>query len=108
MLRPEVGAQVHDLPPPECDEDHGGDDAEPLDAGVCALVCVAQLVLAELEVLHLLVDLADELLDAAQLGLDGLELLLGLDGGPVLGVGANVDVELNVAEGVGDAPGCRG
>lgn len=94
------------MPPPEGDENHGGDNAEPLDAGVCALVGVAQLVLAELEVFHLAVDLADKLLDAAQLGLDGLELLGGLNGGPVLGVGADIDVELNVAERVRDVSRC--
>jgi len=106
MLRPEVGAEVHDLPHPKGEEDQGGDDAEPLDAGVGALVGVAQLVLTELEVVHLLVDLGHELLDAAQLGLDGLELLSSLDGGPVLGVGADVDVELDVTEGVGDVSRC--
>jgi hypothetical protein len=51
-------------------------------------------------------DLGGELLDAAQLGLDGLELLGGLDGGPVLCVGANVDVELDCAEVDGGLVGC--
>ena len=94
---PEVGPQVHDLPRPEADEQPRGADAEVLDPAVGALVGIAQLLLAQPQVLHLRHDLGDGLLDAAQLGLDGLELLRGLDGGPVLGVGADVDVELHVA-----------
>lgn len=100
VLRPEVGAQVHDLPAPEGDEQGGGADAEPLDAGVGALVGVAQLLLAGAQVVHLVDDLLDHLLDAAQVRLDGAQLLGGLDGGPVLGVGADVDVQLDVARGV--------
>lgn len=106
MLGAEVGAEVHDLPGPEADEQPGGADAEPLDAGVCALVGVAELLLALAQVLHLLDNLTRHLLDAAQVGLDGLELLVGLDGGPVAGVGANLDVELNVAGRGGGTVGC--
>lgn len=95
--KPEVCPQVHNLPTPQTDEDERRADAEPLDAGVCALVGVAQLVLAGAQVVHLGVDLADELVDAPELRLDGLELLRRLDGVPVLCVGADVDVEFNVA-----------
>lgn len=98
MLGPEVRPQVHNLPCPQNNEQPGRSDAEPLDTVVCALVGVAQLLLALAQVVHLADDLGGELLDAAQLGLDGLELLGGLDGGPVLCVGANVDVELDGAE----------
>lgn len=105
MLGAEVGPQVHDLPGPEDDEQHGGADAEPLDPCVRALVGVAQLDLARAQVVHLVDDLSQLLLHAPQLRLDGLELLASLDRGPVLGVGANVNVELDVAE--GGAPGCR-
>jgi hypothetical protein len=101
MLGSEVGPQVHDLPSPEADQQHGGADAKPLDARVGALVRVPQLLLACAEVVHLGDDLGDGLLDAAEVGLDGLQLLGGLDGGPVLGVGTDVDVELNVARGDG-------
>lgn len=97
MLRPEVGAQVHDLPAPEADEQHGGADAEPLDAVVGALVGVAQALLARPQVVHLADDLADHLLDPAHLHLDRLQLLRRLDRGPVLGVGTDVDVQLDVA-----------
>ena len=41
--------------------------------------------------------LADRLLEAAQVRLDGPQLLRRLDRRPVLGVGANVDVQLDVA-----------
>ena len=90
------------MPAPEADEEHGGANAEVLDAAVGALVGVAQLLLAGAQVIHLADDFGHHLLDAAQLRLDGLELLGGLDGRPVLGVGADVDVELDVAIGVGD------
>lgn len=101
MLRAEVSTQIHDLPGPETDEEPGGADAEPLDAVVGALVGVAKLLLSETHVVHLADDLGHGLLDASQLGLDGLELLGGLDGGPVLGIGANVDVEFDGAGGRG-------
>ena len=105
MLRPEIRAQVHNLPHPQANQQKGGAHAEPLDAVVGALVGVAQGLLAGAQVVHLADHLGDHLLDAAQLRLDGLELLGGLDGGPVLGVGADVDVELDVAVGVGDVAG---
>lgn len=57
------------------------------------------------EVLHLGDKLAGDFLDAAELSLNRLELLGGLDGGPVLGVGADVDIELNMAGRVVDSLG---
>lgn len=107
MLGPEVGPQVHDLPHPQRHQQKGGAEAEPLDAVVGALVGVSQLLLARPQVVHLADDLGDHLLDAAEVGLDGLQLLGGLDGGPVLRVGADVDVEFHVAGGVVDVFGCR-
>lgn len=95
MLGTEVRTQIHDLPCPEANEDPRSADAEPLDAVVGALIGVAQLLLAAAQVVHLADNLARQLLDAPQLRFDGLELLGGLDGGPVLGVGANVDVEFD-------------
>lgn len=105
MLGPEVGAEVHDLPAPEADEQYGGADAEVLDSAVCALVGVAQLDLARAQVVHLIDNLGQHLLDAAQLCLNGLELLGRLNSGPVLGVGANVDIQLDVTG--GGSTGCR-
>lgn len=80
VLRSEVGAEVHNLPSPEADQQPGGGDAEPLDTVVGALVGVSQLLLSGAEVLHLGDDLAGDLFDAAELSLEGLELLGGLDG----------------------------
>ena len=103
---PEVRPQVQDLPDPEHDQDKGGAEPEPLDSVVGALVGVAQLLLPRPQVVHLAHDLGDHLLHTAKVGLDRLELLGGLDRGPVLRVGADVDVELDVAGRVGDVPGC--
>lgn len=106
MLGAEVRTQVHNLPRPKTDEEPGGADAEPLDTGVGALVGIAQRLLAVTQILHLVDNLGCHFLDTAQVGLDGLKLLGSLDGGPVLGVGADVDVELNVAGGGAGATGC--
>lgn len=104
--KPEVGPQVQDLPDPEHDQDEGGAEAEPLDPVVGALVGVAQLLLARPQVVHLAHDLGDHLLHTAKVRLDRLELLGGLDRGPVLCVGADVDVEFHVAGRVAEVPGC--
>lgn len=95
MLGAEVGAEVHNLPAPETNQQPRSADTEPLDTVVGALVGITQLLLTKAQVLHLVDNLGRQLLDAAQVGLDGLELLLGLDGRPVTGVGANIDIELN-------------
>lgn len=98
MLGSEVRPQVHNLPPPESNEQHGRANAKPLDPGVGALVRIPQCLLSRSEVVHLGDDFGNGLLDATEVGLDWLELLSRLDGGPILGVGANVDVELNVSD----------
>lgn len=108
MLAAEISTQVHNLPRPETNQQPGRQDAKPLDTRVGALVCVAQLLLACAQVLHFRDDLGCHFLNLAQLCLDGLELLVGLDGGPVLCVGANVNVELDVARGGVCAAGLRG
>lgn len=105
---PEVRPQVQDLPDPEHDQDEGGAEPEPLDPVVGALVGVAQLLLARPQVVHLAHDLGDHLLHTAKVRLDRLELLGGLDRGPVLCVGADVDVEFDVAGRVAKVPGYCG
>lgn len=105
MLRPEVGAQVHDLPAPEGDEQQGGGDAEPLDAVVGALVGVAEALLAGPEVVHLADHLADHLLNPPHLHLHRLQLLRRLDRRPVLRVRPDVHVQLDVSVRVSAA--CR-
>lgn len=103
---PEVCAQVQNLPHPQRHQDDGGAKPKPLDTGVGALVGVSQLLFPGSQVIHLADDLDHHLLHPAQISLDGLELLGGLDGGPVLGVGANVDVELDLLYRLADVFGC--
>jgi hypothetical protein len=97
MLRPEIGPQVHNLPRTQRHQYAHGPNRKPLDALIGTLIRITQLHLTTPEIVHLGHDLADDLLDASQLAFDRFELLVGLDGGPVLCVGANVDVELYVA-----------
>lgn len=104
--RPEVCPEIQNLPHPQPDEKEGGAKAEPLDAVVGALVGVAQLLLPCPQVVHLADNLLDHLLHAPQVRLDGLELLRCLDRRPVLGVGADVDIELDVPVRVGELLGC--
>lgn len=99
MLGAEVRTQVHNLPGPKTDEDPRRGDAKPLDTVVGALVRITQLLFPYTQIFHLVDNLLGEFLNTTQLGLHGLELLSGLDGAPVLGVGADVDVELDVARG---------
>jgi hypothetical protein len=96
MLGSEVGAEVHDLPTPETNQEPGGSNTEPLDTVVGALVGISELLLSGAEVLHLSNKLAGDLLNTAELSLDRLELLGGLDGGPILSIGTNIDIEFNV------------
>lgn len=105
MLGSEVGTEVHDLPAPETNKEPGCSDTKPLDTVVGALVGVSELLFSGAEVLHLGHELAGDLFDTAELSFDGLELLSRLDGRPILGVGANVDVELDVAGRVVDSVG---
>ena len=72
------------------------------------LSLVSRSLCSRARVVHLGVDLADELVDAPQLRLDGLELLRRLDRVPVLCVGADVNVELDVAARGATAAGCCG
>jgi hypothetical protein len=58
--------------------------------------------LTRTQVLHLGHDIGNHLLNAAEVCLNGLELLLRLDAVPVAGVGANVDVKFDGAGGVLD------
>lgn len=102
MLRPEVGPQVDNLPSTQANEHTHRAEREPLHTLVGALISITEALLTSAEIIHLRDDVSDHLLDAAEVGLDGLELLLRLDGGPVAGIGANLDIEIDFAGGVGD------
>ena len=106
VLRPEVRPEVHNLPRAQRHEHSHGADSEPLDTLVCALVGISQPDLTSPQVIQLGHDLGSNLADSLELRLHGLQLLAGLDGIPVFCVGANVDVELDVAVGVGNCVGC--
>jgi hypothetical protein len=103
MLGPEVSPQVHNLPSSQANEHTHGTECKPLHPLVGALVGITQTLLTRTEVIHLCDNVGDHLLDAAEVGLDRLELLLRLDGGPVAGVGADLDIEIDFAGGVGDS-----
>ena len=105
MLAPEIAPQVDDLPGTQADQHEHGQIAEPLHTVVGALVCISKLLLPCAQVVHLGNDLGDDLFKTAQFCLDRLELLASLDGGPVLSVGADVNVEFNVTGGVQVARG---
>jgi hypothetical protein len=107
MLRPEVRSQIHNLPRTQRHEHSHGADSKPLDALVCALIRISQLDLAPSQVVQLGDNLRGNLADPLELCFHGLQLLAGLDCVPVLGVGADVDVQLDVAVWVLDRVGCR-
>lgn len=97
MLAAEVRPQIDNLPCAQPDQRHHDSSRKPLDALVRALVGIPQLLFAPPEVLHLSDNLTNNLLNTLQFDLDGLELLGSLDSVPIAGVGANIDVELNLA-----------
>lgn len=97
MLAPEICAQVYNLPCSERYQHSHSEECKPLHTLVGALICVPQLLLSPPQVIHLLHNLADDFFDTAEFRFDGLQLLAGLDGGPVLRICADVDVQFNVS-----------
>lgn len=102
VLGAEVCAQIDNLPRAETDQHTHGAEGEPLHSLVGALVGITQPLLTGAEIIHFTDNLGNHLLNAAKVGLDGLEFLLGLDARPVTGVGANFNVEFNFTERVGN------
>lgn len=99
MLGPKVRPQIHDLPRPQPNQDPRSRDAKPLNTVVGALIGITQLLFPMAQIVHVAHNLLHLLLNVAQFRLKRLQLLRGLDGTPVLGVGADIDVELDVARG---------
>lgn len=108
MLAPEVGTKVHNLPSPKPNKHTHGTQRKPLDPLISALIGISKLLLATPQVIHLGDNLSNNLLDPPELRLNGLQLVGGSNGIPVLGIGANVNVELDVARGDGLGGAGRG
>jgi len=106
MLRPEVRPEVYNLPSTQCHQHAHGADSKPLDTLVCALIRISQLDFTSSQVVQLSDDLRRNLADPFELCFHGLQLLAGLNRVPVLGVGTDVDVQLDVAVRVLDRVGC--
>jgi hypothetical protein len=105
MLAPKVGSKVNDLPNAQGDQHPHGANCKPLDPLVSALIRITQLHLAPSQKVHLIDDLLGHLTQPLQLRLHRAQLLAGLNGAPIFGVGADIDVEfdgfLQVRGGVG-------
>ena len=97
---PEIRPQIDNLPSTQASQHTHCSKSKPFNTLIRTFIGISQFLLSGPHVLQLGDDLGNHLLDAAEIGLDGLEFLLGLDGGPVAGVGANVDVEFDLADGV--------
>jgi hypothetical protein len=106
VLGPEVRPEVDNLPCTKRHEHSHGTDSKPLDTLVGALIGISQLNLTSPQVIQLSHNLRGNLADSLELCFHGFQLLAGLDGVPVFCVGADVDVELDVAVWVGDCVGC--
>lgn len=97
---PKVSPEIYDLPNTQSDQHPHSAKSKPLHALVGALVGIPQLLFAGPQVLHLVDNLRHHLLNTTQISFNGLELLRGLNAGPVTGVGANLDIELDRLVGV--------
>ena len=95
MLTPKIRPQINDLPHSQRNKHAHGANGKPLDPLIGTLIRIAELHLPDAEKVHLHHHLLGYFTQPLQLRLDGAQLLAGLDGAPVLGVGADVDVELD-------------
>lgn len=102
MLGAEVGTQVNDLPRAQTNKHTHSAEGEPLDTLIGALVGITQTLFTAAEVFHLADDVSNHFLDATEVGLDGLQLLLGLNAGPVAGVGTDLNIKFNFTGRVGN------
>lgn len=108
MLTPEVRPQIDHLPRTQSQQSKHHGNRKPLNTLIRTLVGISQLLLARPEILHLVNNFANNLLNTLQLNLNRLELLGGLDRGPIARVGANVDIELDLAGETGAMAACGG
>jgi hypothetical protein len=97
---PKIRPQIDNLPRSQPNQHTHSPKRKPLDALVRALIRISQLLLPRRQIIHLIHNLGNNLLHAAQVSLDRLEFLLGLNGRPVAGIGADFNIEFYRAEGI--------
>lgn len=97
VLAPEIRPKVNNLPRTQSNKHAHGANSKPLDSLIGTLIRIPKPLLTPPQVIHFPDNLANDLFDPTQFGLDGLELLAGRDGVPVLCVGTNVNVEFDMA-----------
>lgn len=94
---PKISPQIDNLPRPQRHKHAHRPKRKPFHPLVRTLVRIPQLLFPRPQIFHLGYNLLYQFFDASEFRLDGFEFFLGLDGGPVAGVGADVDVEFDVA-----------
>lgn len=97
MLRPEISPQIHNLPCTKANQHSHRTQSKPFDSLIRALIRISELLLSLSQVFHLSDNLFDVLLDSSQFSVDREELLCGLNSRPISGIGANIDIEFDVA-----------
>lgn len=97
MLAPEIRPQINNLPSSQRHQNTHGPQTEPLDPLVRALIRISELHLSCPQIIHLLYNLLRALADPPQFRFHGFQLLASLDSAPVLGVRADIDVQLDTA-----------
>ncbi len=97
MLTPKVRPKIHNLPRAQSNKHTHSENSKPLNPLIRTLICISELLLSSPQIIHLSNNLANRLLNTAKLRFNGLELLVSGNGAPVLCVGANINVELDVA-----------
>jgi len=101
MLRAEVSAQIHNLPRTQRNQHTHRPNRKPLHPLIRTLIRIPQLHLPRPQIVQLVHHFIRNLRHTPELGFHGFQLLASLDRGPVLGIGADVDVELHGARWVG-------
>jgi len=96
---PEICPQIHDLPRPQSNQHSHRAKRKPLDPLIRTLIRIPKLLFSRPQIVHLPHNLRYQLLNAPKLRLNRLQLLLRLNGRPVAGVGADVDVQFDMAGG---------
>lgn len=94
---PEIRPQIDNLPSTQSSQHTHRPKSKPFYTLIRTFISISQFLFPSPHVLQFSDDFLNHLLDSAEVGFDGLEFLLGLDGGPVSRVGADVDVQFYLA-----------